>query len=125
MIDASGMTLLPGLVNTHAHVSRASYVQMALDAGVDELVHMIYDEPPAGLLEGGAAVGVVWIPTLELWHGVERRHGTGSGPAADENLIRFVRAGGTVALGTDYGGYPIRFDLGTPLPKSSGCSPRG
>jgi len=93
-----------------AHMSRASHVQMALDAGVDELGHMIYDEPPAGLIERVADAGVVWIPTLDLWHGVDRRHGTGYGPSTDAN-----RAGGTVALGTDYGGYQILFDLGTPL----------
>jgi len=42
-----------------AHVSRASHVQMALDAGVDELGHMIYDEPPDGLIERVVAAGIV------------------------------------------------------------------
>jgi len=93
-----------------AHVSQPAHVEMALDAGVDELAHMAYGFVSDELVARIVAAGIIWVPTLELWHGVGYgRHGV------DTNLLRFVRAGGTVALGTDYGGYAIPFDLGTPI----------
>jgi imidazolonepropionase-like amidohydrolase len=55
--------------------------------------------------------GVYWVPTLELWHGV----GHGLGDVAINNLHRFVKAGGLVALGTDFDGYNCPFDLGMPI----------
>jgi imidazolonepropionase-like amidohydrolase len=55
--------------------------------------------------------GVMWIPTLELWDVI----GYDTLATALENTRRFLAAGGQVALGTDYGGYPGTFDLGLPL----------
>lgn len=91
-----------------AHVSRAAHVQQALEAGVDDLAHMAVDPLPDDLVARVAAAGVYWTPTLELWGGV------GWGDRALPNLLKFVAAGGQVALGTDYGGYTIPFDLGMP-----------
>lgn len=53
----------------------------------------------------------MWIPTLELWE----RVGHGIPLIAGDNTRRFLAAGGQVALGTDYGGYPGTFDLGLPV----------
>ena len=39
----------------------------------------------------------------------------GMRPVAMQNLVRFVLAGGVVALGTDLGGFPYRWDLDLPL----------
>ncbi|MEW5827167.1 MAG: amidohydrolase family protein [Candidatus Bipolaricaulota bacterium] len=102
-------------VRVSAHVSRTDHVELALAAGVDELAHMVYDDASDDLMARIVAAGVAWIPTLELWHGVDARYGTRYGPAADANLRRFAEAGGTIALGTDYCGYSTPFDLGTPL----------
>jgi len=92
-----------------AHVSRAAHVAQALDAGVDDLAHMAVDPLPDDLVARVVAAGVYWTPTLELWAGV------GWGGRALPNLRKFVAAGGQVALGTDYGGYTIPFDLGMPM----------
>ncbi len=50
------------------------------------------------------------MPTLELWQRVGL---PGKRPVT--NLERFVKAGGKVALGTDYAGYAATFDLGMPV----------
>jgi imidazolonepropionase-like amidohydrolase len=94
-----------------AHVLMCQDLEFALDAGVDDIAHMVIDTPPDGLIERMIDQGVYWVPTLELWHGVRQN----LGEAAIDNLGRFVKAGGKVALGTDYEGYNSRFDLGMPI----------
>ena len=94
-----------------AHVLVAEDLERAVDGGVDDVAHMVTDRLSDDLVERVVRDGILWIPTLELWHGV----GHGMGEAAIENLRRFVRAGGEVALGTDYHGYDCPFDLGMPL----------
>ena len=47
--------------------------------------------------------GVYWVPTLEALRG-----------AGSENLLRFIEAGGQVALGTD-AGYLAGLEIGLPI----------
>ncbi len=95
-----------------AHVTASDDLRRALDAGVDDIAHMVVADPvPDDLIARMVRQHVTWVPTLELWRCV----GRGFDQAAIDNLRRFVRAGGTVALGTDYNGYTCRFDLGTPV----------
>jgi imidazolonepropionase-like amidohydrolase len=98
-----------------AHVTAARDIEPALDAGVDDLAHMVVDELPDALIERAVSAGVTWIPTLELWDGVSRAQGIDLDQRAIGNLARYVAAGGTVALGTDYAGYTTPFQLGTPI----------
>ncbi|GAP13336.1 imidazolonepropionase [Longilinea arvoryzae] len=98
-------------VRTSAHITWAKYAQTCLDAGVDEIAHMPMDPLDDAVIAQAVEQGVMWIPTLELWD----RVGQGTLPSAIENTRRFVAAGGQVALGTDYGGYPGAFDLGLPV----------
>ena len=93
-----------------AHITRSVDVPQALDAGIDDISHMVVDWPSDALL-GRAAGGTIWVPTLELWYGV----GQGRPARAIDNLRRFVQAGGTVALGTDFAGYTTPFQLGMPM----------
>jgi len=94
-----------------AHVTTSPDLPRALDAGVDDIAHMVVDYPSSELLARVVRQGVVWVPTLELWHVV----GYGHEPRAVANLRRFVEAGGTVALGTDFDGYDAPFQLGMPI----------
>jgi imidazolonepropionase-like amidohydrolase len=95
-----------------AHVSVSRDLELALDAGVDDIAHMVTDELPDELIQRIIAADVYWVPTLELWKGV----GHGLGDLVVDNLRRFVNAGGKVALGTDYAGAPnVNFDLGMPI----------
>ena len=93
------------------HLLMSYDLPRCFDAGVDDLAHMVVDSPSAALLSRAASQDVVWVPTLELWYLV----GSGNAPRAVENLRRFLAAGGTVALGTDYDGYDAVFQLGMPI----------
>jgi len=97
------------LVSAHVLVSKD--LAFALDAGVDDIAHMITDSLSDELIRRVIQNGIYWVPTLELWHEVSSR----LGEMAILNLRRFVEAGGRVALGTDYDGYNARFDLGMPI----------
>jgi imidazolonepropionase-like amidohydrolase len=95
-----------------AHVSVTQDLEKALDAGVDDIAHMVTDELPDELAVRVVESGTYWVPTIELWKGV----GYGLGFHVVDNLRHFVKAGGKVALGTDYAGAPdVDFDLGMPI----------
>jgi imidazolonepropionase-like amidohydrolase len=107
-----------------AHVLMAKDLENALKAGVDDIAHMVTDDPSDELIKRVVDQGVYWVPTLELWHGV----GSGMGDVAIRNLRRFIEADGKVALGTDFDGYSCPFDLGMPIKeirwmKEAGMSP--
>jgi imidazolonepropionase-like amidohydrolase len=93
-----------------AHVTASQDLWRALDAGVDDIAHMVTNPLYDDLIEQMLEKDVYWVPTLELWKNVgygDRR--------AIANLAKFVEAGGKVALGTDYAGYDAEFDLGMPV----------
>jgi imidazolonepropionase-like amidohydrolase len=96
------------------HVTISPDLERALDAGVDDVAHMVVDELPQDLIERMVEAGVYWEPTLELWHGVSSVNPVDYDRQAIGNLRRFVEAGGQVALGTDYAGYSTEFQLGMP-----------
>jgi len=99
-----------------AHVTSARDLERALDAGVDEIAHMVVDRLPEELISRMVEAGTRWVPTLELWQGVSRNYSVSHGARSIHNLALFVEAGGEVALGTDYAGAPnIDFDLGMPI----------
>jgi imidazolonepropionase-like amidohydrolase len=93
-----------------AHLTTSGDLERALDAGVDDLAHMVVDPISDELIARTVQEKVVWVPTLELW---KRVGDFDRGAVA--NLERFVAAGGRVALGTDYAGYDATFDLGMPF----------
>jgi Tol biopolymer transport system component/imidazolonepropionase-like amidohydrolase len=92
-----------------AHVTLARHLELAVEAGVDEVTHMIRDALPDELIARMIEQGIYWSPTMELWQGVGMGLGTGN------NLRKFVEAGGLVVLGTDYAGYSMPFQLGMPM----------
>jgi len=99
-----------------AHVTSARDLAPVLDAGVDEIAHMVVDELPNELVHRMIETGTRWVPTLELWQHASRKYPVNYGEVSIENLARFVEAGGEVALGTDYGGAPqMAFELGMPI----------
>jgi imidazolonepropionase-like amidohydrolase len=99
-----------------AHVTSARDLERALNAGVDEIAHMVVDELSEQLIARMVESGIRWVPTLELWQGVSRIHPVSHGSKAIKNLALFVEAGGEVVLGTDYAGArKVDFDLGMPI----------
>jgi imidazolonepropionase-like amidohydrolase len=99
-----------------AHVTSARDLNRALDAGVDEIAHMVVDQLSEQLISRMIETGTRWVPTLELWQGVSRIYPISHGSMAIKNLALFVEAGGEVVLGTDYAGTRnVNFDLGMPI----------
>lgn len=105
-------------VPVSAHVLRSVHLPYALEAGADDLAHMVKNELDGDLLDRVVGDDVYWVPTLEVWNCSGELH------AATVNLRRFVQAGGHVALGTDYHDferhpdftpYGCPFDLGMPM----------
>jgi len=99
-----------------AHVLQTQDLERALDAGVDDIAHMVEDPLTntalgTTLVQRMVKADVYWVPTLELW----KRVGQQTDKRAVVNLSHFVQAGGKVALGTDYAGYNAVFDLGMPV----------
>jgi len=98
-----------------AHISTSMHVIMALAGNVDDLAHMAIDIVPNSVITSVIEQYIYWVPTLELWKLVSDRHNLIWDEIAIDNLLRFSRAGGKVALGTDYGGYDVDFELGMPM----------
>nr|ABD75793.1 hypothetical protein [uncultured bacterium] len=98
-----------------AHISRAKHLKMAIEAGVDDVAHMIVDTLPDDLITRMIERDIYWEPTLELWQCVRHKHGVPWDKTAITNLRRFVAADGKVALGNDFAGYTCDFDSGMPM----------
>jgi imidazolonepropionase-like amidohydrolase len=96
-----------------AHVTQAAYLEPVLDAGVDDVAHMVWDGFSDAQIRRLIAEEVYFVPTLT----VLEAYGALGGSLA--NLRRFVAAGGKVALGNDYTDIPQNhfdhFDLGMPV----------
>lgn len=80
------------------HADGVHQLERALDAGVDELAHMLlgHDRIPDALIARMVALPMAVVPTLSIRYGWDRRR-------AVDNLRRFARAGGVVVYGTDLG----------------------
>jgi len=102
-------------VPVSAHISRSTHLILAIEAGVDDVDHMIVDILPDSLISQMIENDIYWVPTLELWNGVSQMYSINWDDIAISNLRRFVSAGGKVVIGTDYGGYITEFDLGMPI----------
>jgi imidazolonepropionase-like amidohydrolase len=98
-----------------AHISHVRNLPLALKAGVDDLAHMVVEPLPPSMARDLIARGIAWVPTLELWKGVSAKHSLDWIRIAVANTGVFFRAGGTIALGTDFNGYSIPFDSGFPI----------
>jgi CubicO group peptidase (beta-lactamase class C family) len=98
-----------------AHVTHERNLSRAIDAGVDDIAHMVVEPITEDEARAVVAGGILWIPTLELWKGVSEDYSLDWRDVAVRNTGIFFKAGGKVALGTDYNGYEMEFDDGFPL----------
>lgn len=92
-----------GGIPVTAHATTAADLRRALDAGVDDIAHLAVDRVPDELIRQMVEAGVAWVPTLEPLDFKGK-----------DNLRRFVKAGGRVALGND-SGYLEGIELGMPM----------
>jgi imidazolonepropionase-like amidohydrolase len=102
-----------------AHAMGAAAIKNALAAGVDSIVHGFWlDEECAEIM---ATKGVYWEPTIRYPSRIAEDGGRSGTPgfyvkncamaaeALQKNLLRWVKAGVKISLGTDAGGVPIFF----------------
>jgi imidazolonepropionase-like amidohydrolase len=95
-----------------AHVGETRGARMALEAGVDELAHMPCNEE-AELMRVLADAGVEIVGTLHVIRVVSSGTSGFACPGFLDNAAHFVRAGGALLYGTDYGvpGIPAGVDV--------------
>ncbi|MGH2805958.1 MAG: amidohydrolase family protein [Actinomycetota bacterium] len=81
-----------------AHIHGLEELKKALDAGVDEMAHMLMspEEIPRAVIDRMVEAGMTVVPTLSVFFGAGRA-------IAVDNLARFIDAGGRVVYGTDLG----------------------
>ena len=102
-----------------AHAMGPSAIKNALSAGVDSVVHGFWmDEECAEMM---AKKGVYWEPTIRYPSRIAEDGGKSGTPAfyvkncsmaaetLQKNLLRWVKAGVKITLGSDAGGVPIFF----------------
>jgi enamidase len=95
-----------------AHVDRAKALRRAVLNGISDAAHSPRDRVPDEVFALMVERGVTMSPTIAVYECLARSRGTGAEwrritmPTMYDNLRRFVAAGGTVALGDDYGGVP-------------------
>jgi imidazolonepropionase-like amidohydrolase len=85
------------------HATHLVDLQRALDAGVDDVAHIVVDHVPDEVIQRMVQTGVSWSPTLDALDG-----------QGSDNLRRFVEAGGIVALSND-AGYLQGLEIGMPM----------
>jgi imidazolonepropionase-like amidohydrolase len=108
-------------VRVTAHVDRAVALRRAVLNGIDDAAHMPRDRMGDDLIGEMVARNVALVPTIDVYEGLAEQRGNETEwrrtvlPVMEDNLARFVAAGGILALGDDYGN--PRVALGMPLPE--------
>jgi imidazolonepropionase-like amidohydrolase len=103
-----------------AHIDRASAMRRAVENGIDDAVHMPRDRMPDDVIALMVKHNVTLVPTIDVYEGLAEGRGIGDDwrkltlPIMQDNLRRFIAAGGTLALGDDYGGHES-VALGMPM----------
>ena len=83
-----------------AHAEGAGMAELAIDAGVDALVHAPFTERlDDALVRRAASAGQAWVSTLAI----QVRDDADAAAIAIDNVRRFHAAGGRVLYGTDLG----------------------
>jgi imidazolonepropionase-like amidohydrolase len=91
------------------HITQGVYIQPLLEAGVDDIAHVPWDEIPPESIRWMVENQVYLTPTFTVY-----RNFAAPVEKCVENLRAFVEAGGKVALGNDFGGGPGDFERGIP-----------
>jgi Imidazolonepropionase and related amidohydrolases len=100
---------------TIVHITHSKNLNYAVELGVDQIAHMVTDMAGEDLCKAIADKGIYWIPTLELWKGIDNTLDLNDCFIAQQNLKMFYKEGGKIALGTGSGGYSCEFDKGFPI----------
>jgi len=97
------------------HLTHEKFLDLAVTLGVDDIAHMVVEPINIETCNKIIKKNIFWIPTLELWAGVSKMYHLNWEDVAINNLSIFYKAGGKIALGTDYDGFTCTFDKGFPI----------
>jgi imidazolonepropionase-like amidohydrolase len=92
------------------HVTQAKYLEILVEAGVDDIAHIPYDLVSTDAWQQMVAKNIYMTPTFTVY-----RNFNAPVSVCVNNLRNFITLGGKVALGNDYGGGPGEFELGIPM----------
>ena len=96
-----------------AHITEVKFLQMLLDAGVDDLAHIPNDFVRPELISQLIEQDVYVVPTLTVFEAYGGLRGSSN------NLGKFVKEGVQIAMGNDFTAIPQNnfdhFDLGMPM----------
>jgi imidazolonepropionase-like amidohydrolase len=93
------------------HITQAEYLEILVEAGVDDIAHIPYDVVVSDdVWQKMVAKDIYVTPTFTVYRNYHAPIAT-----CVSNLRNFVKQGGQVALGNDYGGGPSEFELGIPM----------
>lgn len=97
-------------VRVSGHITQARYMEILVQAGVDDIAHIPYDSVLDEVWKEMAARDIYLVPTFTVLH----NYGAPI-PTCVQNLRNFLAHSDKVALGNDYGGGPGKFELGIPM----------
>lgn len=103
-----------------AHVDRASALRRAVLDGISNAAHSPRDRVPNDVFALMVKRGVTMVPTIAVYEYLAASRGKADEwrrttmPTMYDNIRRFVAAGGTLALGDDFGGVP-GMPIGMPM----------
>ncbi len=92
------------------HITQAKYLEILVKAGVDDIAHIAYDVVSNEVWQEMVAKDIYLTPTFTVFRNYNAPVST-----CVLNLRNFLKQGGQVALGNDYGGGPGEFELGIPM----------
>jgi imidazolonepropionase-like amidohydrolase len=96
-------------------------LRRAVEQGIDDAAHMPRDRMPDDLVALMVVGGVALVPTIAVYEELAVERGNAAEwrrvvlPVMQDNLRRFIAAGGMLALGDDYGNPGV--PLGMPMPE--------
>ncbi|WP_018247451.1 amidohydrolase family protein [Orenia marismortui] len=102
-------------IKTSVHITNTEYLQWVVKLGVDDIAHMVLTPLNDKIIKQIVDKNIYLLPTLEVWNRVGRIYHLNYNFITRMNLAKFYKAGGKVALGTDFGGYECTFDSGFPI----------
>lgn len=85
-----------------AHVTQAHNLEVLVRAGIDDAGHMVYDNLSDNLINDMIEKNIYFVPTLTVFKFIQDKYGAPILESAMNNLKRFIRAGGKIALGDDF-----------------------
>lgn len=82
-------------LRVRAHVTERDEFDLAVEAGVDVVAHAPIERLPDRSLQRAARRGVAMVSTVALWPADLQA-------VAADNLVRYAKLGGAIAIGSDY-----------------------